>query len=442
LNKYTLGHPSFGNRKLQQALNVFAFFLAFPSLDVLGNSFYFYAFVIILLETKNSTRVFLYRSTFNKFLVVLFVLGFISSITHPILGRDPGFFAKAILIFHFAYWFIIAAYFSNWIRYINLFQLAKWITIGYIVQSIGFYFLSFKFNLVLLSFSSGMTRNGFVFNSICFAGFIFYYFYIRYGKKSVPYSASFIFLNLILTNGRAGAVVSVLIILLSFSVIYSHWNKIGRVTLIIGLAVMLTFSFSDSKVYKIGTSLSPYFATVNPRFAELLTGENQGDLSFDKSWLIRELMIDKAFEINEQYKYFGIGWGNFKNYSAELSTLKSYDRLMVGKDKEWYNKRSAHNSYALYLAEAGWVGSVVLIFILVPVLFWSLLKIWQGAKIAELLIFISLIGASLHLYSIAAITGANFWTILGISNGLMHLNKDDISRKKNPTNNQGIEIAI
>ena len=107
-------------------------------------------------------------------------------------------------------------------------------------------------------------------------------------------------------------------------------------------------------------SLANQVEPINPRFADLLRGEGDGDLTFDKSWLVRKLMVDKGLEIFKNYPVFGVGPNNFNNFDSKLSTLKEYDRLQ-GQDPDFFNSRSAHNSYVQLLSEMGIPGLLLMV---------------------------------------------------------------------------------
>jgi hypothetical protein len=416
---------SFKSHSIQKNLNLFAFLIAFPAINFLGNSLYFYVFLLILYRTYKKTGNGLLKSKFAFILFLSWIFGLLSTILHPPLDFETvSSVALLTSILRYAYWFAIAVYFHSWFRYINLFQLAKWITVGYFMQALGFYILNFKVDLVLFSFDSALSRNDYVFSSILFSGFIFYYVFSIYGRRAFWQVGFFVFFNLLLTDGRAGAVIAVFIILVNYSLLNSSVRHFSKYGIILLFGVSFLSSDIEKTAYSYGELVAPFVEKFSPRFANLLRGVEEGDLDFDKSWLVRELMVDKTLEIVSDYPLLGVGYGNFKNYAADLSELSSskYVRL-TSHTREYYNTRSAHNSYANHLGETGWRGITILVVVLAPVLFWFIRNYWSGSYHHSvgfgMVIIVGFIGGLIHGYAIAAFTGANLWLMLGISSAMI-----------------------
>lgn len=413
---------AFDSPSIQKALNLFAFLLAFPGVEVLGNSLYFYVFLWILYKTYKRTGKAILKSRFARLLLLSWFFGVISTVFHPPLMH--GTYTNlgiALMVIRYAYWFAIGAYFYSWLPALNMQKLAKWITIGYVFQVLGFYVLSYKLDLFVFSFNSALTRNAFVFNSILFSGMVFYYFYHRFGRKSFWPVALFILLNLLLTNGRAGAVIAFFVVLLNYSLLNPAFRQLSKIGVIVLILLSVFSKNLEKTAYSYGAIVAPYVEGFSPRFANLLRGVDEGDLDFDKSWLIRELMVDKTIEIIQTYPFLGIGYNSFKSYEADLHSYYSdkYSRLR-SKPLDYMNTRSAHNSYANHLAETGLIGFSLLVLLLIPIIkrtFFILLKKNNLLISSTYFILIGFIGALIHGYAISAFTGANMWFMLGLCYG-------------------------
>lgn len=419
--KYAFDSPS-----IQRALNVFAFLLAFPGIEVLGNSLYFYLFIWILYKThKRTGKAISFETGFAKLLLLMFFFGLLSTIFQPDLMPGRSSLGYSILFsFRYLYWFAISVYFYTWYSNINMYAISKYISYGYLLQIFGFYYFSYHLDLFAVSINTGMTRNGFVFNSIALSGFMYYYLYKKFGRRSVVWVSIGLLLNLLFTDGRAGAIVGLVLVLIVYAVISIQINQLFKVFACISLLIFLMGGFKTEGIYRIGGVLAPYVETLNPRFAALLTGSGVvGDLSMDKSWLIRELMISKASEIVAARPLFGIGYGNFTRYEAPLDELHTpkYFRL-TGETKQYYNTRSGHNGYAEYISETGLVGFVLFLFLILPKIFRIFLLIWTRELKhygLQVLVLAGFFGVTIHLYSIASLTGANYWFLLGISAAIL-----------------------
>jgi hypothetical protein len=423
MNKITdinLNQPSLNNKIIQFLLNWIAFFIAFPVLDVLGNSIYFYFLVILLFYTLKVKGTLFRLNLFSLTLFLLFIIGLISSIFHPELGRHVSFFSKFMSVFKYGYWFCISIYFVTWFKEINFYLLSKYISIGLVLHILTFYFLPIKFDLILVSFSTIVNRNSLVFNVITFSGFLAYYLYIKHGSKSVFWGSMFILFSMLFSGGRAGSILGVLLLFLNTSLLSKTINLGLKSFVLVFMFVYMFFTANNETIYNLTSPFATYFEKINPRVANLLQGNEDGDLTNDKSWLLRELMVDKTFEILGNYPFIGVGWGNFSNYYANLDEMnyKEYERLSH-QNNEYLNTRSAHNSYASFAAETGILGFVLLLIILVPLTFFTIYNyIFNNNMKIMFFVSISFIGMLIHMYAITAITGTNFWFILGIVEGI------------------------
>ena len=414
-----LGH------RLQKGLNLFSFLLAFPAVDILGNSLYFYIFIWILIKTKKITGKNFIKSRFGLNLLFLGIFGLFSTIFHPISDElAPSFVEIAVTLLRNFYWFAIGAYFFSWKRKINIYKLAKWITMGYFLQALFFYFPSFKLNTFVITINTEFERNAFIFNSIIFSGFVFLYFYKKFGQKSFYLVGLIIMANLFFTNGRAGAAIAIILFLFNYALINTGVRTLGKASIFLVILLNLFNYNLNNAVNSLGDRIAPLVEGANPRFAELLRGEGQGDLTFDKSWLHRELMLDKTMEIIRYHTFLGVGFGNFSKYNAQIESLdtEKYSRLRH-RTRERYNRRSAHNSYANHLAETGLIGFLLLLLLILPIVFRFIKIFWLGTFSnygLEIVIVIGLFGALIHGYSISAFSGANIWFVLGICRNIIN----------------------
>jgi len=429
---------SFKKKELQVSLNAFAFFLAWPFLDILGNSIYFYIFIIILLYTKSVTGKYIQNSKANKLFALFFFFGAISSITHPILVNNPSIYNVFKSIIQLGYWCLIGSYFSSWFNRINIFLFSKWIFIGFVLNTLFFFLIKFKINLFIINIDFIQSRNGFIFNTICFSGLIFYYLYKTRSVKSFLFTIPFLNFIILSTDGRAGAIILLLMSLLIIPMIISKYHGLIKFSIISASLFLIIVSSDISKFYTLAGRIVPYIQNIAPRFSDLLIGARPGGLALDKSWLIRQLMVDKGIEINKKHPVLGIGLNNFTKYSAELKTLPNYFGLFneyhLG-NITYYNKKSSHNSYLSILAELGYIGLILFLVIIIPTVFWVIKRIWNTKNKSELdLLLVSFIGMLIHIYVITAFTGANTWVLIGLTIGLKNqhfLNEKRMSNYKN-----------
>jgi O-antigen ligase len=153
----------------------------------------------------------------------------------------------------------------------------------------------------------------------------------------------------------------------------------------------------------------------NPRLANLIRGEKEGDLNEDRSWLFRLIMVEKAQEINQKYPIFGVGINHFKAMDGSLR-FSYINRRVVGMDKFEMNKGSAHNSYYQLLAENGFFGLGCVLFLAFTPILTLLFKVVFDQKLTYSdLPQAALLGISIHWYSIASFMGGVTWICIGLA---------------------------
>ena len=395
---------------VQKLLNWFLFFLAFPSLIVVDNSVTFYIFLVIIYKVGIYwIKPFKGKIIFLSFLAVVVVSTFLG-LFHD-MERHPGFFYAIQIIIQYIYWVLLAAFMIVFRRKIDLMQLSQWLFYGTMASIVGFYLVPFKIDLAVVTIITNATRNSFIFSLLCTIPLCFLYIRHKYAKNKIIWFILLFGITVLLTNGRSGAVIILVQLFLIASIIYPVFKRIVNIALIPLMVLFFLIQSDGMQVYLDG--IANQVESINPRFANLLKAEGDGDLTLDKSWLIRKLMIDKGFEIIEQYPFLGIGANNFKYYDSELATYGGYERLGY-LSTSLFNSRSAHNSYVQIFAEFGVIGFIFFALILLKPLLLFFKKVITSKLSIHDLPLISLIGLCLHFYAIASITGAIPWFIFGL----------------------------
>jgi O-antigen ligase len=405
-------------------VNWFVFFLGFPCLSVAGNSITFYIFIAILYKVGafwNSS--YKGKLLFSLFLLVVLISALIAP--YSIMPRHPGAGHIIKLGIQYVYWILVAAFFSKYYQRLELYSLAKYLFVGILCSIVGFYLIPFKVDLAVLEFTTTQSRNAFIFGLLASVPICFIYLKHRYSGNKLKAFFIFFILIALLSNGRAGAIIIVIEMLMVSTILYPRMLKLARILVLpfIGL-----FALSESEAFQpYLDSLAIAIEGVNPRVANMLRDEDDGDLSFDKSWSIRKLMIDKSLEIFPAYPFFGVGAGNFNYFDAELPTLYSYMRL-GSHTIEYYNTRSAHNSYVQILTDFGLMGFIIFILILLRPLLFFIKQFLTSRLYYYHLPLIALLGICIHFYAISAITGAIPWMVIGLATGVLNLkNKNQVS---------------
>lgn len=146
--------------------------------------------------------------------------------------------------------------------------------------------------------------------------------------------------------------------------------------------------------------------------------ETVDTLDTDKSFLVRQVMVQKALKILEDNPIFGIGIGRFRDTDVVLDLP---DRLSYY-DLSDLNDRSAHNSYMQLAGETGLAGIIPFATLHLLLFFNGLSSTLRLAKRGELwtiAIFSSYVGMSIHLWSLAGLTGTSPWFVYGLLAGVI-----------------------
>jgi O-antigen ligase len=136
------------------------------------------------------------------------------------------------------------------------------------------------------------------------------------------------------------------------------------------------------------------------------------NLQGDKSWMIRQLQIQKSMKIFAEKPLIGVGPAQFRN---QLVALEMPD-VLAGRNARQFSDVSAHNSYIQALSE----GGLIFMTPFVAMLAWLLLA---GARAAVVLcrrgevwalgLFAGMIGLSVHFWTIAALMNTSTWFLYG-----------------------------
>jgi O-antigen ligase len=149
------------------------------------------------------------------------------------------------------------------------------------------------------------------------------------------------------------------------------------------------------------------FEGVNEHFVSL------EELETDKSFAVRQLMIQKAQRIFEESPIFGVGVGNFTRSTVDLD-LPDILRYLPEAN---FNSRSAHNSYIAFLSETGLLGTVpygLLMLVLITAGLRAAIRLARRDQYWGLGVYAAFIGMSIHFWVISAMTGTHTWFVYGL----------------------------
>ncbi|MBU3758319.1 MAG: O-antigen ligase family protein [Candidatus Omnitrophica bacterium] len=141
-------------------------------------------------------------------------------------------------------------------------------------------------------------------------------------------------------------------------------------------------------------------------------------LDQDKSYQIRKVMIQKAIKIMQKHPLWGCGPGRFRFTRVELEMPRALRHFSSQK----FESKSSHNAYMQFFAETGLAGGLPYLTLLVLFLgrgysaavFMTRRKHYWAAAL-----YASFIAMSIHLWSLAGLTGTMPWLKYGLVAGMI-----------------------
>ncbi|MBP7212681.1 MAG: O-antigen ligase family protein [Anaerolineaceae bacterium] len=160
----------------------------------------------------------------------------------------------------------------------------------------------------------------------------------------------------------------------------------------------------------------------NARFQTLFS------LDEDKTYVVRQLLVQKGFKLFEESPIIGVG---SERFSREKVALEIPDLLRYSDTDFVLSSKQSHNSYIQFLAEFGLLGSIPLAMMLIYLAvrgFQISYEEMKEGKFIGLAIFISFIQMSAHMWVLSSFTGTLTWAVYGMLVGAII--SFDAGRKK------------
>jgi O-antigen ligase len=147
-------------------------------------------------------------------------------------------------------------------------------------------------------------------------------------------------------------------------------------------------------------------------------------LDQDKSYNVRQLMVQKGWRMFLDSPLFGAGAGNFIKEKVKLDLDKSN---RYGSQK-MFNKKAAHNSYLELLAETGLAGCLPFGILLIGLVIKGCRAVLLLARREDywaLGLYVGFLMMSLHMWAIGVLTSTGTWVMYGLTAAIIvTANKD------------------
>ena len=165
---------------------------------------------------------------------------------------------------------------------------------------------------------------------------------------------------------------------------------------------------------------------VSQRFATLQR------LDEDKSYAIRQLMIQKGLRLFQQSPIIGVGAGRWVEESVPLDI----PRVFSYAPQSHFDVKTSHNSYVSFLAENGLLGAIpltVLLMILTLRGLRSSILLTRQGELWALGFYAGFVAMSVHLWAFSGLTNTATWLIYGLVAATIQLSQQD--REENGNRN-------
>ena len=331
----------------------------------------------------------------------------LSTLINGILRSASGMDTESwTLLIQNAYWlltFVITSYFAS---RTNIFERTAKL-LGWAVFALALVRLFEAFAWGAINTYESVTRlltpnsYGFLFSAF-FPFLLVPVFAINGGNKILSILRVLIVAFAVIVNGSRSSWISVAASIIFFTLVltFLRSKKSGMVFFL--LILILLFA-------SLGWNLlpEPVQSAISLRASTFL------NLEQDKSYVFRELMVQKGLKLFEESPIIGVGASRFRKESVELE-LTGVFRFY---SQSSFDQKSAHNSYVGFLAESGLIGSL-------PLLVLILMLAFQGFKAAVsyarredlwgLSVMASFVGMSIHMWTISALAGTVTWFAYGL----------------------------
>lgn len=378
--------------------------MACPILLIAGQNISLFIFIYIFFQGGTKLSLIQYKHLIQIVLLLFATASIISVI--DVTEDDSDALSRSLQVLpNYLYWCIMVWVFISAAQYIPFQSLHKYIFTGLMIYILYFLFLR---DFALSGWIAKLSQNAFALVLICFTPPALIYVKEKYGLKYSLLVLGIILFILIKDGRRAGSVLTMVSSLgaLFLPTINARYLTSG-IIVFISLTIFLSTDIGEDIIHNL-----------NPRIHELLY-ENEKITTEDRSYLTRQLMIEKGFTIFKDNPVTGIGLNNFDNVEVEFKGDFDGSEFVI--NKEGTNETSSHNSYINLLAE----GGLFLIIPFVAILLFNLVFFvvnYNSRNIRLNSYYWAFLAMTIHLFFITGIVNVYVWFLIAICTALSTVN--------------------
>ncbi len=397
---------------------IFGAYLVLPIIEVpvLGLSLSAPIFLIIALKCILKPPYPWSKKLSGWILLAIFLwLGiFISTWANGLLSGGVEIGQGGILtVIRYIYWllvFVITAHFFSKIRMIKkLVMVLGWAV--FLLALLRCYEI-FQFgNIGSATRTQFLTQNSYGFIFSTFSPFLISVpFFTKGWKRILAILGNFFLLGAVALNGSRGSWVAIssgLILYLVYTLITDRKRFFSLLLVILvtfGVAVAAWQTFPD-----LTTRIQQRFNTFD-------------SLDQEKSYMIRQLMIQKGWRLFQDSPIIGVGANRFTLTSTDLDI----PRILSYRNQEYFDRTSSHNSYLGFLAEFGLIGTIPFGILLITLGFRGSLSshnLYKEGHLWALPVLLGFFQMSVHMWVISSLTNTANWFIYGLIASIIMINR-------------------
>lgn len=139
------------------------------------------------------------------------------------------------------------------------------------------------------------------------------------------------------------------------------------------------------------------------------------NLKEDKTYNTRRFLVQKGIILFQRSPFIGVG---LDRWDKEYVVLELPDYLKLGR----FNRITSHNSYIMFLAETGLMGTLPLVTLLIYLAVRGLQAAIRLARQEEywaLGIYVAFVTMGVHLWVLSGLTGTSTWMVYGMVAGIV-----------------------
>lgn len=263
-----------------------------------------------------------------------------------------------------------------------------------------------------------MSQNGYAMQFSMFFPVLLSFVYMGKKRKLAAVGVFLLVIAMLINGSRSNWIASLVALVVFLFLLFQAQKKVANTVIVIfGLALLVGLAALLAP--------QPVVATFQQRFSTLERLEQ------DKSYAIRQLMVQKGLRLFQSSPLFGIGISRWRKETIALDI----PRILGYAPQSHFDEKSSHNSYISFLAESGLLGAIPFASLLIILTFYgyrAAIILGREGKIWAIGVYSGFIGMSIHLWTLSGLTGTVTWFVYALVAAVIVLGRDQ-KRKKERT---------